>query len=234
MKQLLPLSLIIAVIGCSSPSMKKSDALVTHMDSVSYSVGLDMASRLEAQFQDINPDIMVQGILDYYNPQKSPLLTQEEKLAVIRKYTQVTQVEKQNQLSADNIANGEAFLSENLKNPGVLEGKDGLQYKIIKEGNGKKPHFRDNVKVHYEGRLIDGTIFDSSYERGTPAVFELGNVIPGFSEGILLMKEGAVFELYIPGKMAYGPRGGPGGPNALLIFKVELLEVLELVKTESK
>ncbi len=223
------------LIGCSKESTKtlsddntnqnkSSIELKNHADSVSYAVGLDMGTRLKDQFVDINPDIMNVAIKDVFEDNKL-LLSLSEKQAVIAKYSNETIPNRLKKLSDKNLTAGEAFLKENANKPGVVDYK-GMQYKVIHEGKGAKPNFRDAVKVHYRGRLIDGTVFDDSYVRGEPSTFPLTRVVPGFSEGILLMSEGAKYELYIPGAMGYGTQGGPGGPNALLIFEVELIKVM--------
>ena len=125
------------------------------------------------------------------------------------------------------LEKGEAFLKENAKKDGVKTTASGLQYKVLKEGEGKSPKATDTVKVNYEGKLIDGKVFDSSYKRGEPIEFGLNQVIPGWTEGVQLMKEGATYEFTIPSKLAYGERGAGGEipPNATLIFKVELIKV---------
>ena len=131
-------------------------------------------------------------------------------------------------MAETDLEKGEAFLKENAKKDGVKATASGLQYKVLKEGEGKSPKATDTVKVNYEGKLIDGKVFDSSYKRGEPIEFPLNGVIPGWTEGVQLMKEGATYEFTIPYKLAYGERGTPGGPippNATLIFKVELIQV---------
>ena len=132
-------------------------------------------------------------------------------------------------LMADpNSEKGEAFLAENAKKEGVKTTASGLQYKVLKEGTGKSPQKTDTVQVHYKGTLLDGTEFDSSYKRGQTIEFPLNGVIPGWTEGVQLMKEGAKYQFTIPSKLAYGERGTPGGPippNSTLIFEVELISV---------
>ncbi|HAL72007.1 MAG TPA: peptidylprolyl isomerase [Verrucomicrobiales bacterium] len=125
------------------------------------------------------------------------------------------------------LAKGEKFLEDNAKKEGVVVTASGLQYKVITEGAGKSPSATDTVLVHYEGTLIDGKVFDSSYKRGEPIEFPLNRVIAGWTEGVQLMKEGAKYRLYLPSKLAYGPRGAGRdiGPNEALIFDVELLKV---------
>ncbi len=126
-----------------------------------------------------------------------------------------------------NLKEGEAFLAANAKKPGVKTLPSGLQYMVIKEGTGRQPSATDQVTVHYKGTLIDGTEFDSSYRRGQPATFPLNQVIKGWTEGVQLMKEGATYRFFIPPQLGYGARGAGGiiGPNATLIFDVELLSV---------
>jgi FKBP-type peptidyl-prolyl cis-trans isomerase len=132
-------------------------------------------------------------------------------------------------LMADpNLEKGEAFLKENATKEGVKTTASGLQYKVLTEGTGKSPQATDTVEVHYKGTLISGKEFDSSYKRGKPATFPLNHVIPGWTEGVQLMKEGAKYQFTIPSKLAYGERGTPGGPippNSTLIFEVELIAI---------
>ena len=127
----------------------------------------------------------------------------------------------------ENLEAGRAFLAENRQRDGVTETESGLQYEVVEEGDGASPDANDVVQVHYEGTRLDGSVFDSSYERGQPATFPLNQVIPGWTEGVQLMQEGATYMFYIPADLAYGERGAGGtiGPNEVLTFKVELLEV---------
>ncbi len=128
----------------------------------------------------------------------------------------------------DNLTLGREFLEQNAKNDSVIQTESGLQYMVLKEGTGAKPDSTDNVTVHYTGRLIDGTVFDSSEERGEPATFPLNRVIAGWTEGLQLMREGSEYRLFIPSELAYGAEGAPGGqilPNSTLIFDVKLIKV---------
>ncbi len=147
-----------------------------------------------------------------------------EAQTLVQKYMQEKEAEQSKALRAE----GEAFLAENAKKDEVVVLPSGLQYTVLTEGTGKKPSATDNVKCHYEGRLINGTVFDSSYKRGEPAVFPLNGVIAGWTEGVQLMGEGAKFRFFIPYNLAYGERGAGQSipPYAALIFDVELIEVL--------
>ena len=127
----------------------------------------------------------------------------------------------------ENVKKGDEFLASNAKKDGIKVLESGLQYKVVSEGKGSQPKAEDRVKVHYKGTLIDGTEFDSSHKRGEPAEFPLNAVIPGWTEGLQLMKEGAKYMFYIPSKLAYGPRAtGTIPANSVLVFEVELLEIL--------
>jgi len=164
-------------------------------------------------------------------------LTQEEALAEREAFMQRRQQQMQAQQQQEAQANseaGEAFLAQNADRDGVMVTDSGLQYRVIEEGEGDSPAAEDRVTVHYKGTLIDGTQFDSSYDRGEPATFALNQVIPGWTEGLQLMSEGAKYEFFIPSELAYGEQGRPGpiGPNATLIFEVELLEVADSASQE--
>lgn len=159
-------------------------------------------------------------------------MTIDEAKAEIQAY--FTELEKKQRAQADELAKqnqaiGEAFLAENGKREGVLTLPSGLQYEVLTRGEGPKPEASDQVEVHYTGKLIDGTVFDSSVDRGMPATFGVTQVIPGWVEALQLMNAGSKWRLYIPSNLAYGPNGAPGspiGPNATLIFDVELLKVI--------
>lgn len=201
------------------------------MDKISYALGLSMGNNFRASGVDkINIKDFADGVAAVYGEQQLQM-TYDEAKAVIRDYFQ--EMERKNQEAAEASAKvneeaGKAYLEENGKRPEVVTLPSGLQYEVIEEGKGPKPEAGDQVKVHYTGRLIDGTVFDSSVERGEPATFGVTQVIPGWVEALQLMNAGSKWRLHIPSDLAYGPHGAGGviGSNSTLIFDVELLEVL--------
>jgi FKBP-type peptidyl-prolyl cis-trans isomerase FklB len=197
-------------------------------DRVSYSIGMNIGRDFKMQKLDINPDLVAQGIKDEMSGKV--LMTQEDVKKALDEFK--TQMRAKNEarmkeLATKNKKEGEAFLAKNKKEKGVVTLPDGLQYKIIKKGTGPSPTKDDTVTVNYRGTLVDGTEFDSSYKRGEPATFPVKGVIPGWTEALPLMKEGAKWRLFIPASLAYGERGAGNviGPNAVLVFDVELLKV---------
>ena len=215
-------------IALMSYTLQSSAALESEADKVSYSLGSILAEQLK-QFEGINPDALSKGIKDTL--EGKPLeLEKQEMFQLIEKARKEQEEKRQKKLqeeAAENLEKGQAFLKENGKKPGISTMESGLQYRIIKEGKGEKPLETSEVTVHYEGKLLDGTVFDSSYERKQPATFKLNQVIRGWTEGLKAMPEGSTWELFIPADLAYGPGGIPGriGPNEVLTFKVELIEV---------
>lgn len=202
--------------------------LATKTDTISYIIGADIYGNLQANSIDINVDAFMQGLLARKNGTDT-IFTQEEIMLIINEFQkelQIRQQEKMDRELKENKAKGQQFLSENRQKPDVIETPSGLQYKVIQQGNGVKPNVNSTITVHYEGRLIDGTIFDSSYQRGEPITFELKRMIQGWIEALQLMPEGSIYELYIPSELGYGDRPIPGIPaGSVLIFKVELLKV---------
>ena len=197
-----------------------------HKDSISYAIGLDIAENFGKQGIEIDPLIMAKAMLDYAST--NSLMTTEKKTEVImvfQKELQETQKSKIMEKAGENKAAGMAFLEENKKNKDVKVTASGLQYKVIRAGEGPNPGATDMVTVHYRGKLIDGTTFDASYDRGEPVEFGLNQVIPGWTEGLQLMNAGSKYEFYIPSELAYGDQGAgeviPAG--AVLVFEVELL-----------
>ena len=218
----------LAGIALMSYTLQSSAALETEADKVSYSLGSILAEQLK-QFEGINADALSKGIKDTL--EGKPLeLEKQEMFQLIEKARKEQEDKRQKKLqeeSAQNLEKGQTFLKENAKKPGVSTLDSGLQYRVIKEGKGEQPLETSEVTVHYEGKLLDGTVFDSSYERNQPATFKLNQVIRGWTEGLKVMPEGSTWELFIPADLAYGPGGIPGriGPNEVLTFKVELIEV---------
>ena len=197
--------------------------------SLGYALGMDVADSLKRQDIDIDADDFVQGFTDAFVTGETRI-DEDQKRALImkmRESMQAKQMKKQAEAGETNMKEGETFLKENAEKEGVTVLPSGLQYTVLEEGSGDQPAATDTVTVHYTGTLIDGTVFDSSVERGSPATFALNRVIPGWTEGVQLMKPGAKYRFFIPSDLAYGERGAPPtiGPNATLIFDVELLEV---------
>jgi FKBP-type peptidyl-prolyl cis-trans isomerase FkpA/FKBP-type peptidyl-prolyl cis-trans isomerase FklB len=196
---------------------------------LSYTIGMDIGQSLAGQDMPLDIDILMQGLRASYSGEET-LLTQEEALAEREQFIEQRQQQLAEQRAEEaeiNREEGEAFLAANAEKDGVEVTDSGLQYRVIEPGDGASPDADDRVTVHYRGKLINGVEFDSSYAREEPATFGLNQVIPGWTEGLQLMREGAKYEFFIPSDLAYGEQGRPGpiGPNSTLIFEVELLEV---------
>lgn len=201
----------------------------TQKEKVSYAIGVEMGKGVKVQGIDVDPTIVMQGLKDGLSGAK-PQMSEEELRQVI---TALQQEIRQKQMHAEEAAatenktKGEAFLAENAKKDGVVALPDGLQYKILTAGKGKKPAESDTVLCNYKGTFLDGTEFDSSAKAGKPVPFEVKNVIPGFKEVLQLMPVGSKWQVFVPSNLAYGERGAGGviGPNATLIFEVELVSI---------
>jgi FKBP-type peptidyl-prolyl cis-trans isomerase FklB len=193
-------------------------------EKASYGVGMSIGESLKnQQLEHINVNMMMQAIQAVFN-NETTALTVDEANIFIQQYLD----EKKNAAFGSNKSEGEAFLAENAKKEGIHQTFSGLQYEILTAGEGAKPSATDNVTVHYHGTLIDGTVFDSSMLRGTPATFGVHQVIPGWTEALQLMSLGSKFRLYIPQELSYGANPHPGGPIqpfSALIFEVELLNI---------
>jgi FKBP-type peptidyl-prolyl cis-trans isomerase FklB len=217
------------VLLLSQANAEEKKTLQTTKEKQGYSIGVDMGNRLKSNALDIDSDSLAQGLKDALSGGKLLLTEQEmkETLAGLQKELMEKQAERTKQIAEKNKKEGEAFLAENRKKEGVKTLPSGLQYKVIKEGTGKTPKAEDTVVTNYRGTLTDGTEFDSSYKRGQPATFPVKGVIPGWTEALQLMKEGSKWELFIPSSLAYGERGAGNaiGPNATLIFEIELISV---------
>ncbi len=207
---------------------KEIKELTSPVEKLSYAMGMQIGTSIKMMQTDIDLPILIKAMEDQINGNE-PLITMQEATEIQRTSFRKIQEERANK----NKTEGTDFLNENKQKEGVIVTKSGLQYKVLKEGDGPMPKAADKVKVHYKGTLIDGTEFDSSLKRKTPATFAANRVIRGWTEALQLMKVGSKYRLFIPSDLAYGPRGqGPKiPPNAALIFEVELLEI---VKEEPK
>ncbi|NMH89714.1 FKBP-type peptidyl-prolyl cis-trans isomerase [Flavivirga algicola] len=214
--------------------------LKTQIDSVSYAIGLSNGHQVRAGFEEINIDLFVQGLKN--GADSTNILIESGKInPIIQTYFQKKQQEEAEKKQAEalkkaeekfgeNKAEGEKFLAENISKEGVETTESGLQYIVLKEGDGEKPTATSRVKVHYHGTRIDGTVFDSSVEKGNPFTTPLNRVIKGWTEGLQLMKVGSKYRFFIPQDLAYGAFPQPGGvikPFDTLIFEIELLEIVK-------
>jgi FKBP-type peptidyl-prolyl cis-trans isomerase len=230
---------VVATMFSCGNQFKEVKSLETEIDSASYALGLDMAIKVKANFKEADRDLFLQG---YKNGIDSTnlLINTKDLNAFLRVFFQKQQAAKQKEQQeksakiaeakfGDNKKAGEDFLAENKSKKGVIVTESGLQYSILKEGKGAKPVTTSKVKVHYHGTNIDGAVFDSSVDRGTPAEFGVTQVIKGWTEGLQLMKKGAKYKFFIPQELAYGQqqRGKEIKPFSMLIFEVELLDVLD-------
>lgn len=215
------------IIGCGSEPKKRSvSTLSTFDDSTSYSLGADLGENLKRQNVTIDYDVFMAGLTDGLETGVVKLDQQQRRyvMSVLQK-----KIREKGKVEGDsNLKIADEFLANNkAQNPDIKETPTGLQYRVIKEGDGATPENTQKVKVHYAGRLLDGTEFDSSIKRGEPSEFGLNQVIKGWTEGLQLMKVGSKYEFFIHPKIAYGSRGRPSiPPNSVLIFEVELLEIV--------
>ena len=201
----------------------------TQKEKISYIIGLDIGQTMKKQEMDVSPDLLAKGITDGISGAKPVLSDQEirDLMTAFQKEVRAKQEELNKKLAEKNKKEGEAFLAENKNKEGVKTLPSGLQYKVIIPGSGRKPTATDTITTQYRGTLIDGTEFDSSYKRGAPAVFPINRVIRGWTEVLPLMEEGAKWQVFIPPHLAYGERGAGReiGPNATLIFEIELISI---------
>jgi len=229
MKRRLAMAMCAAVALSGAAFAADAPELKNEKEKISYSIGMDIGGNLKRGSIEVDPDILAKGLKDSYGGGKT-ILTEDEARKTItdfQKTLMAKQAETMQKLGEKNKADGEKFLAENAKKEGVKSLPSGLQYKEIAPGTGKSPKATDTVTTHYKGTLIDGTEFDSSYKRGQPASFQVSGVIPGWTEALQLMKEGAKWQLFVPSNLAYGEKGAGReiGPNAALIFEVELISV---------
>lgn len=230
-KTLLALAMTGIVAGCSTPPETPEDPKLESTDQkVSYGMGLVLGERMSNDLPDLQMDQFLQGIQHGHSgDEEVQRMSREEIQQALMAYQQEMQQKQSQQmeeLAQKNKEAGEAFLAENATRDEVETTESGLQFEVIEEGSGEKPAATDTVQVHYTGELLSGEVFDSSRERGEPVTFALNQVIPGWTEGLQLMSEGARYKLYIPAELAYGPGGNRAiGPNETLVFDVELLDI---------
>jgi len=222
-----------------TPTLKAREApeLSTQKDKFSYALGMNVGTNLRRQSVPVDPDLLLRGLKDALAGGQT-LLTEDEARAAITEVqndVRKQQQEKARQLGEANKKEGDAFLAANKTKEGVVTLPSGLQYKILQAGTGPKPSATDSVVVNYRGTLVNGTEFDSSYKRGQPATFPVNGVIKGWTEALQLMPAGSKWQLFIPSDLAYAERGpGEIGPNATLIFEVELLKIAEKDQGQEK
>ena len=231
MKRLFAVFIAAGLLGCQAK--EEPEFVVVNLEDkehkLSYALGLNFSDQLKKQLGlTIDVDVFVQGFKDGYTGE-SPLLSPDEAQKILIEMQEEQRAQQQaekNKMAEENKKAGETFLAENMKKEGVVALDSGLQYKVIKAGDGPKPKKTDAVSCHYRGTLLDGTQFDSSYDRGQPAQFRVDQLIPGWTEALQLMPTGSKWELYIPSYLAYGARpAGQISPNSTLIFELELLEI---------
>lgn len=216
------LFITIAAMAFSSQAQENQNNNTTTMDKLSYALGLSMGQNFKGSgVAKLNIDDFADALRAVYDNTEKKMTYDEAKQVVTEFFTNL-----EAEARANNERLGKEFLENNKKQEGVKVTASGLQYQIVKEGTGIKPGPNDVVTVHYTGRLIDGTVFDSSVERGEPATFAVGQVIPGWVEGLQMMNEGSAWRFFIPSELAYGSHGtGPIQPNSTLIFDVQLIKV---------
>ena len=220
---------LFSMVGCNSQT--GSASLESPDQKASYGIGLQMGAQLVPAGTHLDMDAFMAGIRDG-KAGEEPAISQEELQTALQDLNAAIQEEEAERIATEGAANaaeGTAFLEENASKDGIMVTESGLQYEVLREGEGPTPERQNQVSINYRGSLIDGTEFDSSYERGQPATFGVSGVIPGFSEGLQLMPVGSQYRFFIPPEIGYGPTGSGQaiGPNATLIFEVEMLEIIQ-------
>ena len=223
-KSLLPVLAAAFIVASCNAQNKKTDntKMSSTIDSVSYGLGVAIGNNLKnSGFDSLKVELMSQALSDVFAGKAT--MKQEEANKIIQGYMK----KKKKMKGEDNLKKGQAFLEANKSKDGVKTTASGLQYIVMKEGAGAKPTLNDKVTTHYHGTLIDGTVFDSSVERGQPASFPVSGVIPGWTEALQMMTVGSKYKLFVPANLGYGERGAGGkiGPNSVLIFEVELISI---------
>ena len=225
------LAMALTCVSCGGGGEARKTSLDTEVERASYAYGMDVATSMLRSGLVLDVDCFVQGFRDTAEGH-SPLLSNQEKMQVMQDYAakmREAQMAQAEVAAVTNLADGTAFLEANKTAEGVKTTASGLQYIVIEEGTGATPSADSRVKVHYAGTLIDGTQFDSSYDRGQPAEFPVGGVIPAWTEALQLMKVGGKLKIFAPPDIAYRERGAPPviGPNATLVFEIELVDIVQ-------
>jgi FKBP-type peptidyl-prolyl cis-trans isomerase FklB len=225
MKTLLTSASLVALLGAAPMALAAPE---TEDERLGYSLGVTLGQSIQQDVTDLDVDAFTQAINDVFAGEELAMSDEEmaESLMAFQQEAMAAREAENAQQTEANRAEGEAYLAENAEQDGVTVTDSGLQYRELESGDGATPAADDSVEVHYEGKLIDGTVFDSSYERGEPVSFQVGQVIEGWQEALQLMSVGDTWEVVIPSDLAYGDQGqGPIGPHETLIFKVELLDI---------
>lgn len=224
------LAAVVSVLSACSGTITPTSKLENKADTTSYAIGVNVGTSFESQELEINMESFVAGLIDAMDKDTAKVKLTEEQLqaafAALQQEMMDKQMAKMEDMKKENQTKSDTFFKENAKKAGVKTTASGLQYRVITEGKGRKPVPTSDVRVHYKGSLLDGTVFDSSIDRGEPAEFKLNAVIPGWTEALQLMTVGSKYEIFIPAELAYGDQGNQViPPGAALIFEVELLEV---------
>lgn len=242
MKYFIALVMVFSLAACGSQSGQsgtdvKPD-LKDNTQKYSYSIGMDIAVKLAQQFPDLDSKFIVQGLKDGFAKNNEVMTPQDatKNLMAFQQEMMMKQQAEMEKLAKENLEAGQKFLEENKKKEGVKTTDSGLQIKVVNEGKGESPAMDDQVVINYSGKLTNGTEFDSSYKRKQPATFPLQGVIPGMSEALTMMKPGGKYQIFIPANLAYGKKApSPAiGPNAVLVFDIELLDVKKAGKKAEK
>lgn len=226
----IPVTVLVFSLAACQSGGQKDVKLETKPDKESYAIGRTVGFNIRRDSIKLSNDAFMRGVMDAWADSSHQLMTDEqcqEVLIALRHEMSEKQAEQAKAAASKGRADGEAFLAKNAKEPGVVVTASGLQYKVIKEGKGKKPTANSNVVVHYRGRLLDGRVFDSSYEKGEPVTFPLGNMIKGWIEGLQLMTPGSKYEFYIPADLGWGDAGAGAQipPGSVVVFEVDLFSV---------
>lgn len=235
--------LALSTFGVSANAADTAGQLTTDKEKISYSIGLDIGKNFTKQGIDLDTKMFIAGLEDGRENKSTRMSDQEIRDTLGALQTKLIKQQQDNlkKVADANLQEGNAFLEKNKSVPGVKTLSSGLQYRVIKDGNGASPSAKDTVKTHYKGTLINGSEFDSSYSRGQPVEFPVDGVIKGWTEALQLMKPGAKWEIFVPSNLGYGEQGAGNviGPNSTLIFEIELLSVTKAnnsstTKTDSK